>query len=155
MTICMSSDRAADCVRIYEGRTGRHLRNLVSRSDQLNRPIHLLLSPDGRYLLIGSGGNDSILRHDLQQGFTSVFVEPKSGGLNGPAGMAFGDDGLLYVASRNTKEILRYDAKDGRPFGKPFIKNLAGQPGVFNAGRLTPRRNKPSSPGRFAEMPHL
>ena len=122
------SDRAGDCVRIYEGRTGRHLRNLVSRSDQLTRPIHLLLSPDGRYLLIGSGGNDSILRHDLQQGFTSVFVEPKSGGLNGPAGMAFGDDGLLYVASRNTKEILRYDAKDGRPFGKPFIKNLADNP---------------------------
>ncbi len=122
------SDRAADCVRIYEGRTGRHLRNLVSRSDQLNRPIHLLLSPDGRYLLIGSGGNDSILRHDLQEGSTSVFVEPKSGGLNGPAGMAYGDDGFLYVASRNTKEILRYDAKAGRPFGKAFIKNLPDNP---------------------------
>ena len=62
------ADRAADCVRIYEGRTGRHLRNLVSRSDQLDKPIHLLLSPDGRYLLVGSGGNDSILRHDLRQG---------------------------------------------------------------------------------------
>ena len=121
------SDRAGDCVRIYDGRTGRHLRNLT-RSDQLNRPIHLMLSPDGRYLLIGSGGNDSILRHDLQQGSTSVFVEAKSGGLNGPAGMAFGDDGLLYVASRNTKEILRYNAKDGRPSSKPFIKNLADNP---------------------------
>ncbi len=122
------SDRAGDCVRIYERRTGRHLRNLVSRSDQLNRPIHLMLSPDGRYLLIGSGGNDSILRHDLHEGSTSVFVEPKSSGLNGPAGMAFGDDGLLYVASRNTKEILRYDAKDGRPSSKPFIKNLPDNP---------------------------
>src|SRR5215471_1736368 len=36
------ADRAADCVRIYEARTGRHLRNLVSRRDQLDRPIHLL-----------------------------------------------------------------------------------------------------------------
>jgi DNA-binding beta-propeller fold protein YncE len=122
------ADRAADCVRIYEARTGRHLRNLVSRSDQLDRPIHLLLSPNGRYLLIGSGGNDSILRHDIQQGSTRVFVASKSGGLNGPAGMAFGDDGLLYVASRNTKEILRYDAKDGQPSDKPFIKNLADNP---------------------------
>lgn len=122
------SDRAADCVRIYEARTGRHLRNLVSRSDQLDRPIHLLLSPDGRHLLIGSGGNDSILRHDIQEGSTSVFVASKSAGLNGPAGMAFGDDGLLYVASRNTKEILRYDAKDGQPYGKPFIKDLADNP---------------------------
>jgi DNA-binding beta-propeller fold protein YncE len=122
------ADRAADCVRSYEVRTGRHLRNLVSRSDQLDRPIHLLLSPDGRYLLIGSGGNDSILRHDIQQRATSVFITSKSGGLNGPAGMAFGDDGFLYVASRNTKEILRYDTKDGRPSGKPFIKNLADNP---------------------------
>jgi hypothetical protein len=122
------ADRAADCVRIYEAGTGRHLRNLVSRSDQLDKPIHLFLSPDGRYLLIGSGGNDSILRHDLGKRSTSVFVTPKSGGLNGPAGMALGNDGFLYVASRNTKEILRYNAKDGRPSSKPFIKNLADNP---------------------------
>ena len=42
--------------------------------------------------------------------------------------MAFGDDGLLYVASRNTKEILRYDPKDGRPLSKPFIKDLGDNP---------------------------
>jgi hypothetical protein len=122
------ADRAADCVRMYEAGTGRHLRNLISRSDQLDKPIHLLLSPDGRYLLIGSGGNDSILRHDLQQGSTSVFVASKSAGLNGPAGMALGDDGLLYVASRNSKEILRYGWIDGQPRGKPFIKNLPDNP---------------------------
>jgi hypothetical protein len=122
------ADRAADCVRIYEARTGRYLRNLVSRNDQLDRPIHLLHSPDGHYLLIGSGGNDSILRHDARQKSTSVFVAPKSGGLNGPAGMAFGDDGFLYVASRNTKEILRYRWTDGRPCDKPFINDLADNP---------------------------
>ena len=122
------ADRAADCVRVYEARTARLLRNLVSRSDQLDKPIHLLLSPDGRYLFIGSGGNDSILRHDLSRNATSVFVASKSGGLNGPAGMAFGDDGFLYVASRNTKEILRYDANDGRPSSEPFIKDLGDNP---------------------------
>jgi hypothetical protein len=122
------ADRAADCVRIYEARTGRHLRNLGPQSDQLDRPIHLLLSPDGRYLLIGSGGKDSILRHDLRHSSTSVFVEPKSAGLDGPAGMAFGDDGFLYVASRNSKEILRYGGIDGRPRGKPFINDLADNP---------------------------
>jgi hypothetical protein len=122
------ADRAADCVRIYEARTGRYLRNLVSRGDQLDKPIHLLFSPDSRYLLIGSGGNDSILRHDVRLNSTSVFVASKSGGLNGPAGMAFGDDGFLYVASRNSKEILRYGWIDGRPRGKPFIKNLGDNP---------------------------
>jgi DNA-binding beta-propeller fold protein YncE len=122
------ADREADCVRIYAAGTGRYLRNLVSRSDQLDKPIHLLLSPDGRYLFVGSGGNDSILRHDLRRNSTSVFVAPKSGGLNGTAGMALGDDGFVYVASRNTKEILRYDAKNGRPSSKPFIKSLADNP---------------------------
>ncbi len=122
------ADRAADCVRVYQARTGHFLRDLVSRSDQVDKPIHLMLSPDGRYLFVGSGGNDSIVRHDLRQNSTSVFIRPKSGGLNGPAGMAFGDDGLLYVASRNTKEILRYDPNDGRPLSKPFIKNLGDNP---------------------------
>jgi DNA-binding beta-propeller fold protein YncE len=122
------ADRAADCVRIYEAHTGHFLRNLVSGSGQVDRPIHLLLSPDGRYLFIGSGGADSILRHDLRQNSTKVFVASKSGGLNGPAGMAFGDDGSLYVASRNTNEILRYDARDGRPSSKPFIKDLPDNP---------------------------
>jgi hypothetical protein len=122
------ADRAGDCVRIYEARTGRYLRNLSQQSDQLDRPIHLLLSADGRYLLIGSGGKDSIMRHDLRQSSTSVFVEPKSAGLNGPAGMAFGDDGFLYVASRNSKQILLYGGIDGRPHGKPFINDLEDNP---------------------------
>ena len=122
------ADRAADCVRIYEARTGRYLRNLSQQSDQLDRPIHLLFSADDRYLLIGSGGKDSIMRHDLRQSSTSVFVEPKSAGLNGPAGMAFGDDGFLYVASRNSKQILRYGGIDGRPHGKPFINDLEDNP---------------------------
>ena len=122
------ADRAADCIRIYETRTGHFLRNLVSASDQVDRPTHLLLSPDGRYLFIGSGGTDSILRHDLRGNSTSVFVRPKSGGLDGPAGMAFGDDGFFYAASRNTKEILRYNVNDGRPSGKPFINDLADNP---------------------------
>jgi hypothetical protein len=122
------ADRAADCVRIYEARTGHFLRDLVSRADQVDKPIHLMLSPDGRYLFVGSGGSDSILRHDIGQNSTSVFIRPKSGGLNGPAGMAFGDDRLFYVASRNTKEILCYDSKDGRPVNKPFIKDLDDNP---------------------------
>ena len=122
------ADREADCVRIYEARTGRYLRNLASRGDGLDKPIHLLLSPDGRQLFIGSGGNDSILRHDFARGATSVFVESKAGGLNGPAGMVLGGDSFLYVASRNSKEILRFRASDGRPDDKPFIKNLSDNP---------------------------
>jgi hypothetical protein len=122
------ADRAADRVRIYEAGTGRHLRNLTPQDHELDRPIHLLISPDSRYLFIGSGGKDSILRHDLRDSSTSIFVASKSGGLNGPAGMVFGDDGFLYVASRNSKQILCYGGTDGQPRGKPFISDLADNP---------------------------
>jgi hypothetical protein len=43
----------------------------------------------------------------------------------------FGDDGFLYVASRNSKEILRYRGIDGRPRDKPFIKELADNPEIL------------------------
>ena len=59
---------------------------------------------------------------------TSVFVESKSAGLNDPAGIVFGDDGLQYVASRNSKDVLRYGGNDGRPRRKPFINDLADNP---------------------------
>jgi hypothetical protein len=42
--------------------------------------------------------------------------------------MAFGDDGSLYVASRNSKQILRYGGIDGRLRRKPFINDLADNP---------------------------
>ena len=42
--------------------------------------------------------------------------------------MAFGDDGFFYVASRNSKEILRYGSVDGRPRGKPFVKDFPDNP---------------------------
>jgi DNA-binding beta-propeller fold protein YncE len=122
------ADRAADCVRIYECRTGRYLRNLGLPGGHLDKPIHLLLSPDGRFLYIGNGGNDSILRYDLLHECSIVFIPSKSGGLNGPAGMSLPEDGFLYVASRNSKEILRFDITDGRPEKTPFIKDLADNP---------------------------
>src|SRR2546430_5717883 len=84
------ADRAADCVRIYEARTGRHLRNPISRRGKLDRPIHLLLSPDRRYLLIGSGGKDSIFWHDFWPGPTGGFFAPKIWRPKCPTWMGFG-----------------------------------------------------------------
>ena len=43
------ADRAADCVPIYEARTGRHLRNLISRTDQLEQADPFVAQP-GRSL---------------------------------------------------------------------------------------------------------
>jgi hypothetical protein len=122
------ADRDADCVKSYHGRVGTYLGNIVSRSEQVNKPIHLLLTTDGRYLFIGNGGDDSIVRHDLARNSTDTFITSKSGGLNGPAGMAFGEGDNFYVASRNSKEILRYEDVDGTRHGELFIKNLKDNP---------------------------
>ena len=46
-----------------------------------------------------------------------MFVPARSGGLNAPAGMAFGPDGDLYVASNYGDEVLRYDGSTGTFLG--------------------------------------
>jgi DNA-binding beta-propeller fold protein YncE len=122
------ADREADCVRKYQGCSGIYLGKLVLQGDGLDKPIHLLFSSDGRYLFVGNGGNDSILLHDTARNSTNIYVASKAGGLNGPAGMAFGDDGRFYVASRNSREILRYDDINGTRHGQLFIKNLKDNP---------------------------
>jgi sugar lactone lactonase YvrE len=48
--------------------------------------------------------------------------------LKNPAGLAFGNDGFFYVASRGSRQILRYRLEDGRPDKHPFIDALADDP---------------------------
>jgi hypothetical protein len=122
------ADRDADCIRKYDGRSGKYLGTVVSRNDHVDKPIHLLFTRDVRYLLIGSGGTDSILEHSLIDGSTTTFITRNSGGLSAPAGMAFGDDGFFYVASRESRQILRFTANDGAPDNKPFVDNLTDHP---------------------------
>jgi DNA-binding beta-propeller fold protein YncE len=122
------ADRDASCVRKYQADSGSYLGKVVSESDGLDNPIHLLFSPDGRYLFVGNGGNDSILLHDTARKSTSIYVAPKAGGLNGPAGMAFGDDERFYVASRSSKEILHYEDVNGSRHGQVFIHELKDNP---------------------------
>ena len=42
--------------------------------------------------------------------------------------MAFGPDGRLYVCSRETRQILRFDASTGAPDSTPFIDDLEDFP---------------------------
>lgn len=50
------------------------------------------------------------------------------GGLQEPAGIAFGPDGKIYVCSRDTKQILRFDPETGTPDPVPFIDGLKDYP---------------------------
>ena len=40
----------------------------------------------------------------------------------------FGPDGRLYVSSRETRQILRFDASTGKPDATPFIDDLEDFP---------------------------
>ncbi|MEN8144181.1 MAG: NHL repeat-containing protein [Gemmatimonadota bacterium] len=52
--------------------------------------------------------------HDLATGQPAEYqVEPNAGGLSAPTGVAIGPDGLLYVSSSGTDQILRYDPDTG------------------------------------------
>jgi DNA-binding beta-propeller fold protein YncE len=72
-------------------------------------------------LYIGDAGDDTVKRYDAATGaFISVFVASGSGGLHGPRGILFDDDGNLLVANQNVNlpipgAILRFDGTTGTP----------------------------------------
>merc|ERR1712159_65902 len=69
----------------------------------------------------------SVLRYNANTGaFFDVFVQPRSGGLDGPWGLAFGLDHNFYVASERTSSVLVYDGSTGA-FLKKFC-TVKGQP---------------------------
>jgi len=69
----------------------------------------------------------SVLRYNADTGaFFDVFVQPRSGGLDGPWGLAFGLDHNFYVASERTNSVLVYDGSTGA-FLKKFC-TVKGQP---------------------------
>merc|ERR1712166_1411015 len=69
----------------------------------------------------------SVLRYNADTGaFFDVFVQPRSGGLDGPWGAAFGLDPNFYFASERTNSVLVYDGSTGA-FLKKFC-TVKGQP---------------------------
>jgi DNA-binding beta-propeller fold protein YncE len=120
------ADRDANAIRMYEHATGRYLGAIAS--ERINKPVHLLLEPSQRGLLIGCSETGSIVRYDLADQKTTTLVTAGSCGLQGPAGMAFGDDGALYVASRLTKQVLRFKIGKRSAEGEIFIDGLEDNP---------------------------
>ena len=119
------ADRDADCVRKYEPGTGAYL-GAIAAPGLLDKPIHLAVSGDVLY--IGNRGNESVVKCNLRDEQVVPFIHPKSGGLDNPSGLAFGDDGYFYVASRGSRQILRYRLADGWPDKHPFVDGLDDEP---------------------------
>merc|ERR1712166_1650201 len=65
-------------------------------------------------ILVSDLSSNAILTFRADVGtFIDTFVNPGSGGLNGPWGLAFGIDQNLYVASDGTSSVLRFDGSKG------------------------------------------
>jgi DNA-binding beta-propeller fold protein YncE len=126
------ASRDTDSVLRFNGTTGDPMGAFVAAgSADLKKPIQIVFGPDGN-LYVGSSGNNKVLRYDGSTGAPlpgNPFVDgskPSGGGLNAPSGMAFSPaDGDLYVASRLTSQILKYDGKTGA-FIKVFIAQGVG-----------------------------
>ena len=119
------ADRDADCVKKFNAATGAYCGEIMA-AGQIDKPIHLALN--GGTLYIGNRGNESVVKCDLQSETVTTFIQSRAGGLNNPAGLFVGDDSCFYVASRGSRQILRYQLADGRPDRRPFIDNLEDDP---------------------------
>jgi len=82
------------------------------------RPEALAIGPDGALYMSVAFGSDSdrIYRIDLSSDTVSTFI-PSGALLDNPRGIAFASDGNLYVASRNTDKILKFDGATGASLG--------------------------------------
>jgi DNA-binding beta-propeller fold protein YncE len=120
------ADRDADSIKRYDGGSGEFQREYRHR--HLTTPVHLAFRAHDGALLVGSRDGDAVFAIDPETGALTTLVESGTGGLRAPAGMAFGPDGRLYVSSRETRQILRFEASTGKPDPRPFIDDLEDYP---------------------------
>lgn len=79
-----------------------------------DNPRGLTVGPEGDLYSAYAGPASLVSIHDGFTGaFLGEFVSHQSGGLLSPMGVGFGPDGVFYIASAGTNEILRYDGATG------------------------------------------
>jgi hypothetical protein len=125
----------------YDGTTGEFLGVYVSAgSGGVDTPDALFFGPDG-HLYVGSSGNGAVLRFQGPLGsdpgaFIDTFVAPSSGGLTWipHGGLGFAPDGDLYVSSRDSDSVLRFDRSTGA-----FVETVVspGEGGLDGTGGHT------------------
>ncbi|MEO8083278.1 MAG: beta-propeller fold lactonase family protein, partial [Ardenticatenales bacterium] len=117
---------------------------------RLRRPDGIVRDPVTGNWLVSSFDTDQILRYSSTGAFVNILVDrqpdtacstPGLGCLRGPVGLVI-RAGLLYVASSETNQVLRFDAATGAPLGEfvgpnplfPYPNGIAGPRGlVFDA----------------------
>lgn len=86
-------------------------------ADFTGQPEALTIGPHGDLYMSVAFGSDSdrIYKIDLSSDTVSTFIPSSVGGysIENPRGIAFASDGNLYVTSRNTNAILKFDGTTG------------------------------------------
>lgn len=109
-------DRGRSRVAVHDPDTGRLVRVAMDARSGLEHPIQVLFTADGRRMLVTDNKANCVWSHDLATGETTYLVTPGDGGLNAPSSIAVRDH-VLFVGSRLSKQVLKYDAKSGRFLG--------------------------------------
>ena len=89
-----------------------------------NVAIALVKGPDGALYVSTHDSPSSVIRVDRATG-APLGVFASGGGLSGAAGVAFGPDGNLYVGSRFTSSVIRYNGSIGG-FIDTFVASGSG-----------------------------
>jgi hypothetical protein len=97
-------------------------------ADALDNPNQLAFY--GEHLYVTNTRRNSVNRYNGETGtFDQVFVGSQAGGLSVPNYLSFQADGLLYLASQGTGEVLRYDGSSGE-----FVDVFSPRPVGIAAG---------------------
>jgi len=124
---------SADDVLEYHVASGARLRTFNSVCPNLPFPFDIATGADDR-LYVSCLLNSSIERFDLITGSSlGSFVLAGTGGLVSPRGLAFGENGNLFVAN-GTGAVLQFDGVSGAPVAPtPFVDTNGNGGGPLDA----------------------
>jgi hypothetical protein len=96
------ADQPASTIKVYDI-TGKYL----GQSNQVETPVHLVVYHGNLYV----SGGDQIMTTRLPNSPGDFVLKPLKGvKVKNASGMAFGDSGTFYVASRTENRIVKFDS---------------------------------------------